>query len=285
MRKSRTADAIDDMTDQAPDDRYLDVGRARLRFRDEGRGAAVVFLHGWTLDLDMWEPQCAALRESYRVVRFDRRGFGLSTGEPSVAADVEDLAQLRRKLALDRIAVVGMSQGARVAVAFAAAAPQFVTCLVLHGPPNMVSGAPSGVGDVPIAAYRALIHADGIAAVRRVWAMHPLMHLTTRDERVRERIDAMLGRYRGLDLLGDEAAAPPAIGADPLQSIDAPTLLITGAHDLESRARAADWLAGRLARAERAVVPDAGHLANLDNSNSYNRILRSFLDRHVPVRA
>jgi len=273
------------MTERPPDDRYLDVGRARLRFRDEGHGAAVVFVHGWTLDLDMWEPQCAALRDSYRLVRFDRRGFGLSSGEPSVAADVEDLAQLRRTLALDRIAVVGMSQGARVAVGFAAASPKFVACLVLHGPPNIGSGAASAVGDVPIAEYRALIHADGIAAVRRAWAMHPLMHLTTRDERVRERLDAMLGRYRGLDLLGDAAAAAPTVGAEPLESIEVPALLITGAHDLESRARAADVLTGRLPRAERAVVPDAGHLANLDNPDSYNRILRSFLDRHVSFRA
>ncbi len=37
--------------------RELQLPGARLRYRDEGAGRAVVFVHGWTLDLDMWEPQ------------------------------------------------------------------------------------------------------------------------------------------------------------------------------------------------------------------------------------
>ena len=66
-------------------DRHLSVPGARLRYRDEGAGPAVVFVHGWTLDLDMWEPQ-APLAAQLRLVRFDRRGFGLSSGtRPSAA--------------------------------------------------------------------------------------------------------------------------------------------------------------------------------------------------------
>src|SRR5882724_10020714 len=50
-------------------DWYFDGDGVRLRYRDEGAGFAVVLVHGWALDLDIWEPQAAALRADYRVIR------------------------------------------------------------------------------------------------------------------------------------------------------------------------------------------------------------------------
>jgi pimeloyl-ACP methyl ester carboxylesterase len=97
-------------------DRYLTTDGVRLRYRDEGRGPPVLLAHGWTLDLEMWEPQVAALRDTFRLIRFDRRGFGLSSGHPSVLQDIADLGVLCDRLAIERIALVGMSQGARAAM-------------------------------------------------------------------------------------------------------------------------------------------------------------------------
>ena len=111
-------------------DHYFRAGDAGLRFRDEGAGAAVVFIHGWTLDLDAWEPQAAALAASFRVIRYDRRGFGLSEGTPGRAADTEDLGRLLDHLRLDAATIVGLSQGARVALAFALRQPERVAALV-----------------------------------------------------------------------------------------------------------------------------------------------------------
>src|SRR5689334_11972015 len=97
--------------------RELDTAGARLRYRDEGQGRPVVFVHGWTLDLDVWEPQ-APLAADLRMVRYDRRGFGLSGGLPSLAADVADLRALIARLDIASPLLVGMSQGARVVLEF-----------------------------------------------------------------------------------------------------------------------------------------------------------------------
>src|SRR5471030_2146970 len=99
-------------------DRYFAADGARLRYRDEGSGPALLLVHGWTLDLEMWNALSAALRADFRVVRFDRRGFGLSSGEPGVELDIADLAALCRHLGLERVALVGMSQGARAVLGF-----------------------------------------------------------------------------------------------------------------------------------------------------------------------
>src|SRR5215470_1548091 len=105
-------------------DRFLRVNGTRLRYRDEGCGPALLLVHGWTLDLEMWDPQVSALRNSLRLIRLDRRGHGLSDGSPAAHRDSEDLEALCNQLALDRVAVVGMSQGARSALGFACAAPR-----------------------------------------------------------------------------------------------------------------------------------------------------------------
>src|SRR3954468_19020555 len=116
--------------------RELEISGARLRYRDEGAGHAVVFVHGWTLDLEVWEPQ-APLAAELRVVRFDRRGFGLLSGEPSLAADVTDLAAVLQALQIESPLLVGMSQGARVVLEFAARHLHAASGLVLDGPPPL----------------------------------------------------------------------------------------------------------------------------------------------------
>src|SRR6202007_1610085 len=85
-------------------DQYLQVAGARLRFRDTGSGPPVLLLHGWTLGLEMWDPQAAALSEEFRMVRFDRRGFGLSTGSASVIDDAADVVALCAHLKIRRAA-------------------------------------------------------------------------------------------------------------------------------------------------------------------------------------
>ena len=264
-------------------DRYLTTDGVRLRYRDEGRGPPVLLAHGWTLDLEMWEPQVAALRDTFRLIRFDRRGFGLSSGHPSVLQDIADLGVLCDRLAIERIALLGMSQGARAAMGFAMTAPGRVSCLILDGPPDYGRSPLSSDDDVPLNHYRGVVKASGMGAFRREWAAHPLLSLRTGDPRMHEIRNAMIMRYPGNDLMGpvatDETPGLPLI--DP---IDIPVLVITGDQDLASRTQAADHLAGRLSKATRVVIPDAGHLPNMDNPHVYNIVMRKFIEQHaVPL--
>jgi pimeloyl-[acyl-carrier protein] methyl ester esterase len=261
-------------------DRYFTSDGVRLRYRDEGRGPAVILVHGWTLDLEMWGPQLTALSRRFRVVRLDRRGFGLSSGRPALDGDVADLGALCRHLDLGRVALVGMSQGARSVLAFDAAAPERVSCLVLDGPPDIDSRA-AAEEDVPVARYRALLRSKGVEAVRREWAKHPLAQLRSADAGAHGLLSSMLGRYRGADLVTAPVSAGAAPGPIRPESVARPVLIITGEHDLPGRVKAADALARRLPHTERAVIPGAGHLPNLDNPDAYNNLVGAFLARHA----
>lgn len=262
-------------------DSYLETNGVRLRYRDQGHGLAVMLIHGWTLDLEMWNAQAAALARDFRIVRLDRRGFGLSSGEPSIAGDVTDLLALCRYLGIDSVALVGMSQGARVALQFAGACPSMVSCIVLDGPPELGRHtAASRSPDIPYAHYCELAQGEGLDAFRNEWSKHPLARLRTQDPESHALLARMIARYPGRDLIatgGRGDAAPPA---EQRESVERPILVINGEFDLESRHRFAKQLIAQFRQVESAVIPDAGHLCSLDNPSAYNNVLRQFLARH-----
>ncbi len=260
-------------------DQYLMVEDARLRFRDEGAGPAVILLHGWTLDLEMWDPQVARLRQEFRLVRVDRRGHGFSSGTPSPARDATDVGALCHHLGLTRVVVIGMSQGARSALAFAGGAPERVDAIILDGPPSFEL-APADE-DVPFEHFRTVARKRGMPAFRREWLRHPLTQLRTADPQMRAHLIAMIERFAG-----NEFTDPPLESDVPAlpRSSNAPALVLNGELDVPRRIQSADRLSVQLPRAERAVIRGAGHLPSLDRPDEYSEICRAFLHRHTRAR-
>jgi pimeloyl-ACP methyl ester carboxylesterase len=99
-----------------------------------GDGAAVVLAHGFLMDHEMFEPQVAALREQYRVITWDERGFGLTEydGRPFTYWDsAADCLGLMTHLGIERAVVGGMSQGGFLSLRAALTAPERVRALIL----------------------------------------------------------------------------------------------------------------------------------------------------------
>jgi non-heme chloroperoxidase len=87
----------------------------KIHFEDYGSGPAVILIHGWPLNGASWEKQTMALLEAgYRVIMYDRRGFGQSS-QPAGGYDYEtftdDLNQLIQQLDLNDVTLVGFSMG------------------------------------------------------------------------------------------------------------------------------------------------------------------------------
>jgi 3-oxoadipate enol-lactonase len=254
---------------------FLEIRGARLRVRTAGQGPAVLLVHGWALDLDMWTPQFAALAGRYRLIATDRRGFGFSSGTPSLEDDVADIDELLAKLSVDRVAIVGMSQGARVALRWALANPARVATLILDGPPRDLLAVGRPQGEITLATYRELVRTQGIDAFRKEWLEHPLMQLHTHDARTRTLVREMVARYPGHDLRQDDSPAFARIG--DLHRLDVPVLIVNGEYDSDTRIGAGAELARALPDARLVVIPGAGHLSNLDNPAAYNKVLSEYV--------
>ena len=109
----------------------VEIRGARLWYRDEGEGPAVVLVHAGVADLRMWDPLVDELGGRFRTIRFDMRGYGSTFSQPGEFSPAADLELLFQALALDEATVVGASFGGVVALEFAAVYPQHVARLVL----------------------------------------------------------------------------------------------------------------------------------------------------------
>lgn len=265
-------------------DQFLTVPGARLRYRDEGAGNTIVLVHGWTLDLEMWEPQLPLARR-HRLIRYDRRGFGESTGNPLLEADVSDLHALLAGLGVVSPVLVGMSQGARVVLEFAVRYPGVARGLVLDGAPAFSVSDPDGATDLPMRLFRETAARDGVAAFRRSWSAHPLTRLVTREAATHLLLAAMLTRYAGRDLLAAEPPPRESLAERLLDGIHTPVLVVNGALDLASRLRAGERLRDVLPAADHVLVGNAAHLPNLDAPREYNQLIADFASRRMPAAA
>jgi len=111
------------------------VNDQRIYFEDTGGdGPAVVLAHGFLMDHEMFAPQVAALREAYRVITWDERGFGQTQydGQPFDYWDsAADCLGLLDHLGIERAVVGGMSQGGFISLRVALTAPTRVRGLIL----------------------------------------------------------------------------------------------------------------------------------------------------------
>jgi pimeloyl-ACP methyl ester carboxylesterase len=271
------------MTDSSPEaDLWFETsGQPPLRYRDAGRGPPVLLVHGWPLDLTMYDALAATLVDAFRVVRWDRRGFGGSAGVPSLSEDAADALRLLDRLGIGRTALLGTSQGCRVALAVAEAAPRRIDALVLDGAPAL-DGLPGRdwQNETPVSEYRDRLVERGIEALRADLVRHPLLKLHSSDPAQHRRMAEMLQRYRGADLLALPSTPPrAATPADPgaFARLRMPVLVLNGEHDTEQRRSVGAALEATIPRAVRRVVPRSGHLACWDNPAVYGGLVHEFL--------
>ena len=267
----------------APGD-LVEVAGTRLHVRDNGprNAPAVILLHGFGSSLHTWEPWAAALSPTYRVIRFDMPGAGLSdpdaTGDYSDARALQLLGALMDSLGLARASLVGHSMGGRIAWEFAAAFPGRVEKLVLVAPDGFAS---------PGMQYGQHTKVPALARVMRYVLPKPLLranlvHAYADPARL---TDATVTRYHDLLLapgVRDAILARTAqlVLSDPapqLRRITAPTLLLWGQADaMIPVANAQDYLA-LIAGSRAVVLPGLGHVPHEELPAESLEPVRAFL--------
>jgi 3-oxoadipate enol-lactonase len=226
-----------------------------------GAGPPLLLLHGWTLDRRMWLPQLPLARQS-TLVAIDRRGFGQSTANPDLAAEPDDVHRVADALGLARFHLLGMSQGGRVALAFAARSPERLASLTLQG--TALDGMSGDDEAVPIAAMTAAASRNDLAAMRVLVQRHALMQ--AKSALGARLVAEMLASYDGRDLIAPVRQLPAF--ADAIVGAGFPVTAIVGAADTDQRkanARALGVFGAKVVELARA-----GHLCNLDCPDAFN---------------
>jgi 3-oxoadipate enol-lactonase len=255
--------------------RVLERSDKAVRFYDVGDGPAVLLIHGWALDARVWVPLVEHLTTHFRVVSVDRRGSARSSAAPDLVADAEDLVALLDYLSIRRAIVVGMSQGARVALNLFATAEERFAGLVFDGPaPDARVLGDDWPQDVDRIALAQTLATAGVSALRAAVASHPLMQLHNPEPSVHQLLANLLADYRGIDLQAQPAHEAPAIDLASLRAL--PCLLLSGELDTDLRRAASAAYTEALPQARSFVLRGAGHLACLDAPHDYAAAVSEF---------
>ena len=265
---------------EAPRSGTIALPGARINYVVAGSGPAVVLIHGWALSLREWDDQIAALARRYRVVAFDRRGYGRSSGSADPSADPGDVRALLDTLHIQSAVLVGHSAGADVAIRFAAAMPERVEALVLYG-----GGEPDSF-PVPMhpgpsfAAAKPFARKFGVDSLMRFVRSLPQFHPgPRRSAAVAARLDTMIAAYTGTDLLEDhpESGAFPRPRCDAMRQWPTPTLFISGEQEGARWLEVSDSLARWMPAARKVLISGGGHGVHFDEPERFNGALLTFL--------
>lgn len=257
----------------------IQVRDVELAYRDEGAGRTIVFLHGFALTQRAWDEQLAALALKYRVITLDWRGFGESTvgnRPPSIEAFADDLAGLLDALKIDRATICGLSMGGYAAFAFYCKFADRVESLILA---DTRAGVDAEAAKRTRYEMAATVRREGLAAmpdqVLPKWVAPST--LETRPQVV-ARVRSMIVNNQPEGVArAQEAMAERADSIPLLPNIRCRTLVIVGAEDALTPLNEARLMSDSIPGARLEVIPDAGHLSNLEQPTAFNRAVAEFL--------
>jgi pimeloyl-ACP methyl ester carboxylesterase len=260
---------------------FLETNGARLYYEVEGSGEPVVLIHAGVANLRMWDTDVAALRDAYRLMRYDTRGFGRTETDAVEFSNRADIAALLDHLGEESAHVVGFSRAGQIALDFALEYPHRVRSLVVGA--GGISGYESP-DDAPaeefeaaekleeekdwvgLAEWEAAYWADGPGQpVDRVPAVHAKVYDWVLANYVAEKVN---GTPQVLD--------PPTAGR--LGELKAPLLVLIGTLDEPGTQESMRHLADSVPGARLEVFEGVAHMINLEQPERFDAVLREFLD-------
>jgi 3-oxoadipate enol-lactonase len=243
-------------------------------------GAPVVTMsHSLAANLHLWDAQAAALRDRYRVLRYDIRGHGGTDVPPApytLEQMADDLHGLLQALGVGGTHFVGLSMGGLIGMTTALRHPGDIRSLVLAD--TTASYGPE----------RAAMWDDRIR-VAEAQGIEPLLDRTmeawfTAPFRARRKdvVDGVRAMLRPTSVTG-YVGAIRAIGygdmREEIRAIRVPALILVGDEDRGTDITMARTMHERIAGSTLTVIPKAAHCSCVEAPEEFNRALRAFLDR------
>jgi pimeloyl-ACP methyl ester carboxylesterase len=241
-----------------------------IYYEVHGEGPVILLSHGYGSTSQMWQGQVEPLSRDHKLVIWDMRGHGQSDYPQdqslySEEATVADMAALLDAVGAKTAIVGGLSLGGYMSLAFHRVYPERVEALLI------IDTGPGFRKDEARNAW----NQNALRTAQR-WeeqGLGPLQALTPERRIATHRsAEGLAQAARGMLTQRDAAVM------DSLPTIKVPSLIVVGADDTGFLA-AADYMAAKIAGAEKVVIPEAGHAANIDQPEAFNVAVMDFLGR------
>ncbi|GMT48225.1 MAG: 2-succinyl-6-hydroxy-2,4-cyclohexadiene-1-carboxylate synthase [bacterium] len=264
---------------------YVNVRGQKIFYEEHGKGFPVLFGHSYLWDAGMWEPQIAELSKTYRCIVPEIRSHGQSDALPETTYSIEAIAEDHRAivnaLGLEHIAVVGLSVGGMWGTRLALDYPETVKALVLMdtftGPEPLESrNRYFGMLD--------MVEQAGAIPASLTDSITPLFF----SPETFKNNPVLVNKFKEslLSIPPDRIPGIVAIGraifsrASMLENsgdIKIPVLIVVGSDDRSRPPHEARVMAETIQNARMEIIPNAGHISNLEQPDHVTALLSAFL--------
>jgi len=256
------------------------IGGINLAFEDRGTGLPLLFIHGYPLSRRIWDPQLEGLADVARLIALDLRGHGDSDAVPghySMDLLADDCKDLLEALGLTSpVVLCGLSMGGYVTFAFYRKYPEMVAALILAA---TRSGEDSPEGKANRDKAADLARKGGPSAIAE--SMLPKMLSPKSYEEKPELVHRVWEIMEGTSpegILGDLMGMKSRPDSTPgLKKIEKLTLILHGSDDQLIPPSEAMAMSGAIPGARLTLLPDAGHLLNMEQPQLFNGAVREFI--------
>jgi 3-oxoadipate enol-lactonase len=253
-----------------------------LAFVDRGKGTPLLLVHGFPLDHSMWDGQIEALSARHRVIAPDLRGFGqsgVSEGVVTMDQFAGDLVDLIDFLGIDKVVLCGLSMGGYIALEFWRKYAHRLRALILCDT-RAKNDTPEAAANRFVVAEKVLREGSNIVAdamIPKLFSpitMQEQPHLAEKIKQVIDRTDprGIAAAALGMAQRADFIAELPRIGC--------PALVIVGQSDAISPVAEMQAIAKAVPNAEFIIIPQAGHMAPMEQPQAVNAAIERFLKQN-----
>jgi 3-oxoadipate enol-lactonase len=255
----------------------LKSGEARIHYALEGQSGTpvLVFSNSLGANHSMWDPQAAAFRKRFRVLRYDTRGHGQSSstsGPYSIEQLARDVIALLDALDLGRVRFCGLSMGGMIGMWLGVNAPERLSKLVLCN-----TAAKIGTSEFWNARIDA-VQKNGMKSISS--AVIERWFTPSFRRKAPEAISSTLKMIEEANPEGYAACCAAVRDFDfreQLRNIHIPALVIAGAHDPATPPADGRFLVDQIPGARYAELNSA-HLSNIEDHDRFNREITAFLN-------
>lgn len=276
------------VVEAVPEGKYVEVGNGiTMHYHEAGSGdrGAVLFVHGSGPGASGWSnfkgnyPLLA--ERGYRTIVPDTMGYGYSTKPEEGAFSLDDVAAqykaLLDSLGIDRITVIGNSQGGAIAITMALNYPNLVAKLVLMAPGGL-EARETYMDMEGIKAMIRVLYKEGISkeTLRKVFRLQLHDESKVTDEVIEERFQIAMTQHKD-----NLARIRVANQEDRLSEIQCPVLCFWGANDKFCPVSGASKIASRCANSRTVLISSCGHWVMVEYAKLFNDLTLQFLEDNL----
>lgn len=255
-----------------------------LSVKRSGRGIPLLFLHAFPLDQSMWDANRAALSKNFELITVDLPGFGGSSplaGEPTLAAMAQEIVKTIDGIGLkDKFVIAGLSMGGYVLLQLLQQIPDRFRAVAFV---STRSAADTDAARENRFKNIDLVQKEGLKALadKSVPALVGKTSLQ-KDPSIGARVHASIEAQKPEGVVNAlRAMAARSDTTSVLSQINVPALVVAGAEDVIIPSAEMEAMAHKIPTAEFNLMPEAGHLLNIEQPRLFEELFLKFLKRRV----